>query len=192
MSKKTKIVQFKDLLSHAELVRSARKSISFALEIFQKDKVKLPGISNYIKEIEEKGNALKESENILAELVGFNQALIDVSPVGIASYDGISGDCLSANEAIAKILGSSITEVLKQNFRKIPTWKTTGLLKDAEATLLNEKIIPKEIDFTTSFGKEICIDYRFVKFLNRANPNLLLLMNDITERKNSETALKRI
>ena len=190
MSKKIKIVQFKELLSHAELVRSARKSISFALEIFQKDRIKLPGINNYLKEIKEKGDALQESENMLAELVGFNQALIDVSPIGIVSFDGISGKCLSANDATAKMMGTSREEILKLNFKEIISLKETDFLNDAEATLRGEKVPHKEINLTTSLGKNIWIDYRFVKFLDKASPNLLLMINDITERRQSEAALR--
>lgn len=190
MTRKTKIVKIKNLLSHAELVRSARQSISFAVEIFKKDKIDLPAITNHLKENDETGKALEQSQNVLEELVKFNQTLIDASPVGIASYDGISGNCLSANDAIAKILGTSTSEVLEQNFRTISTWQQTGLLKDAEATLLNRKSLPAEVNFITSFGKEVWIDYRFVKFGNKARPNLLLLINDITERRKSEAALK--
>ncbi|MDQ2863255.1 MAG: PAS domain S-box protein, partial [Bacteroidota bacterium] len=126
------------------LFKEATADISFALDVFEKEKLK--------KEAE---RALKESKRVLKELAGFNQKLIDVSPMGIATYDAISGECVSANIAFAKIVGATSEDVLKKNFRHLESWRTSGLLKDAEATLLDGKIHYNEISITTSFGKEV-------------------------------------
>ncbi|MEP6948453.1 MAG: PAS domain-containing sensor histidine kinase, partial [Ginsengibacter sp.] len=133
--------------------------------------------------------ALRESERILAELGGFNQKLIDVSSMGIGSYDEVSGKCLSANPALAKILGGSNEEILKQNFRQLKSWKETSLLRDAEDTLLNGKVNSNEILISTSFNTEVWIDYRFIKFFSKHQPHLLLMVNDISVRKKAEQLL---
>jgi hypothetical protein len=101
---------------------------------------------------------------VLAELVGFNQALIDVSPIRIDSFDGISGKCLSDNDEKAKMPGTSTVEILKLNFRKIASLKEPDFLNDAEPTLRSEKIPHKEINLTTGLGI-------FIMGLSRINTN---------------------
>jgi PAS domain S-box-containing protein len=151
----------------------------------------LYGVAQDITEIKKAEELLKESERISRDLVAFHQKLIDASTMGIFSYDAISGKCLSVNIAAAKIIGGTPEQLLNQNFRHIQSWKEYGLLKDAEDTLLTGKIHHNEIHFITSFGKEVWFDYKFVKFVNKNQPHLLLLMNDITERKQAEDALRQ-
>jgi PAS domain S-box-containing protein len=147
-------------------------------------------VAHDVTEIKEAEAALKKSKNKLRELARFNQKLLDVSPMGIASFNGVSGKCLSVNAAHAKIIGANLETVKKQNFRQINSWKETDLLKDAEDTLLHGEVHQNEVQVTTSFGKKIWVDYRFVKFLNKGEPHILLLINDITEKKHAE--LERI
>ncbi len=149
------------------------------------------GVSHDVTETKEAEESLKESERVSKELLAFHQKLIDASPMGIISYDAITGKCLSANIAGAGIIGASTGDLLNQNFRCIPSWKKSGLLKDAENALLSGKVHTNEIHFTTTFGKEIWIDYRMVKFLNNGQPHLLFLLNDITERKQAEDAFRQ-
>ncbi|HJY23567.1 MAG TPA: PAS domain S-box protein, partial [Hanamia sp.] len=149
------------------------------------------GVSHDVTEMKEAEESLKESERISKELLAFHQKLIDASTMGIFSYDANTGKCLSANIAAAKIIGGTPEQLLNQNFRHIQSWKEYGLLKDAEDTLLSGKIHQDEIHFITSFGKEVWFDYKFVKFVNKGQSHLLLLMNDITERKQAEDALRQ-
>ena len=151
----------------------------------------LYGVAHDITEIKKTEESLKESERISKELVVFNQKLIDASPIGISSYDAITGNCLSANIAFANIVGATPEELLNQNFRHIESWKESGLLQDAEDTLLSGIVHHNEIHFTSSFGKEVWLDYRFVKFLNKSQPHLLLLVNDISEREQAWDALRQ-
>jgi PAS domain S-box-containing protein len=145
------------------------------------------GVAHDVTEIKEAEGALKKSKNKLKELAQFNQKLFDISPIGIASYNGVSGKCLSANAAFAKTIGTNIKTARKQNFRKINSWKETTLLKDAEEALLYGEVHQNEVYITSSFGKKIWVDYRFVRFLNKNQPSLLLLFNDITEKKQAES-----
>lgn len=151
----------------------------------------LRGVSHDVTEMKETERALKYSEAAQIELMQFNQQLIDASPVAIASYDAVTGQCVSANPVIGKIIGASLEDVLSQNFRHIQSWKKSGMLRDAEATLLTGKTHQNKVHFTTSFGVEIWIEYKFVKFLNRNHPHLLFIFNDITEQKKAEEAFKK-
>ncbi len=152
--------------------------------------VGLHGAVHDITEMKEAGDILMESERKLTELIDFNQKLIDISPMGIASFDGLSGQCLSVNESFAKIIGASREQTLEQNFRNIKSWKESDLLKDAEETLSDGQIHQNEVKITTSFGNELWIDYKFVTFSDKGQNLLLLLLNDVTQRKQAEQALR--
>jgi PAS domain S-box-containing protein len=160
---------------------------------FNKDAqpVGLYGVVYDITEMKAAEKSLKESESLSKELLAFNQKLIDVSPMGITSYDAITGKCLYANIAAADMIGTTPEQLLNLNFRHLHSWKESGLLQAAEDTLLTGKAHRNEIHFTTSFGKEVWFDYRFVRFLNKGQTHLLLLINDITERKQAEDALRQ-
>jgi PAS domain S-box-containing protein len=149
----------------------------------------LYGAVHDITEMKEAETVLRESQRKLTELGDLNQKLIDVSPMGIASFDGLSGQCLSVNEAFAKIIGASGEQILEQNFRNLQSWITSDLLKDAEDTLANGKVHYNEVNITSSFGKVIWIDYSFVTFSNKSQTLLLMQINDVTQRKLAEQAL---
>lgn len=134
---------------------------------------------------------LKDSQKGLKDALSFNEKLIEASSIGIGSYDAISGKCISANPAFIKIIGASHKEILRQNFRNIKSWSTSCMLTEAEDTLLTGKATHNQQHCITSFHKNIWIDYTFIKFLNKNQPHLLLMMNDITERKKAEDALSQ-
>jgi PAS domain S-box-containing protein len=150
------------------------------------------GVAHDVTEIKEAEAALKKSKSKLKELAQFNQKLLDVSPLGIASYNGVSGKCLSVNAALTKIIGTNLETARKQNFRQINSWKETNLLKDAEDTLLHGEVHQDEVHITSTFGKKVWMDYRFVKFINKGQPHLLFLINDITEKKYAESERVKI
>ena len=65
------------------------------------------------------------------------------------------------------------------------------MLTEAEDTLSTGKTTHNQKHCITSFGKDIWIDYTFIKFSNKNQPHLLLMMNDITKRKKTEDALSQ-
>src|SRR5690606_2364092 len=135
--------------------------------------------------------AVRESEKALREVVEFNQSLIEAAPVGIASFNGLTGNCISVNPAFAAIIGAKQEELVGMNFRQIDSWQEFGLLMDATQTLETGEVIQKEIYFKSTFGAERWVNYRFVRFYNKEAPHLLLLIKDITERKQAEESLKK-
>lgn len=131
-----------------------------------------------------------QSKKELENLAGFNQSLLESAPVGIASFHVQSGRCLSVNPAFADIIGAPREELVGLDFREIPSWHEYGLLQDAAHTIATGEITQKEVFFRSSFGIESWVNYRFVRFFNSEEPHLLLLINDTTERKQAEEALK--
>ena len=54
--------------------------------------------------------------------------------MGIAAYKA-SGECVFANEALARMVGGSPSEMLQDNFRRLEFWRQSGLLQLAEEAL---------------------------------------------------------
>lgn len=133
---------------------------------------------------------MQNAEDALQDMVNFNKTLIDVTPIGIASFVAPTGICLSVNKAFADIIGARPEEYIGLNFNSFSSWESSGLLEDATETIETGKVIQREIFFTSMFGNEKWINYRFVRFFDKAVPHLLLLMNDITEKKLTEKALQ--
>lgn len=135
--------------------------------------------------------SLYESERRFSEIAEFNQAIIQASTLGIATYDGESGQCLSCNRAIAESIGGTADQILKQSFREIESWKISGFLKTAEEVLATGIPQQRDVQFLTSFGKNVLLDCILIPFAAKGRSNLLLMFNDITERKQIEQQLRQ-
>ena len=122
----------------------------------------------------------------LSESLDLNQSIIAASAAGILAYRAGSGACVLANAAAAEITGASEAELLKQNFRQIHSWRDGPLLGSAEKVLTTGLPFRQELNFTTSFGKEVWLDTAFARFNSTGEFHLFLFMYDITERKRAE------
>lgn len=132
--------------------------------------------------------ARKMAERHLAEALEFNRNILATSTVGIATY-GYDGQCVSANEASGSMLGATREEILEQNFREIGSWNASGLLADAEEVLSQGISKRREFHMVTTTGKEAWLNCRLSRFTSGGEPLLLLVINDITQRKLTELAL---
>jgi PAS domain S-box-containing protein len=122
-------------------------------------------------------------------LLSLYTKLFESSPTGMIVYDAV-GQCIEANEASAKIIGASRNQVLSQNYHRIESWKTSGLLKTA-LTVVKEKIEKSfEVNLLTTFGKNISINFHIIPFSLEKQDFLFFIFNDITVRKQAETSLK--
>jgi PAS domain S-box-containing protein len=131
----------------------------------------------------------KLTQQRIADALEFNFALIDVSTMGIIAYDS-SGQCILANEAIARILGATRVQVLRQNYNNIEWWKNSGLLESAHETAASGNETRREIHSMSSFGKEIWLDCRFTYLFSNGKSHLLLTVDDISIPKQAEVALQ--
>ncbi len=130
----------------------------------------------------------KKTLQIIDELLEFNSKIISESTLGIVVYNG-RGDCVLANLAAAQIIGATQEQVLSQNFHKIPSWQNSGLLDVALRALETGENQRIEAHFVTSYGKEIWIVSDFIKLVRGGEPNLLLILADVSEFKLAEQAL---
>lgn len=103
------------------------------------------------------------------------------SPIGIVVYDE-SGQAVMVNDAAPAIVGATREQVMQQNVFEIESWRRTGLLALAEQALTETKLTRKELHLTSTFGKEVWLDTRFVPFEWEGRTFLLLVFDDVSER----------
>jgi two-component system cell cycle sensor histidine kinase/response regulator CckA len=130
----------------------------------------------------------KQTEQRIAEALQFNQAIVSTSPIGIFTYRA-SGSCVSANESAARIVGTTVDMLLAQNFHEIKSWKRSGLYALAMEALNTDRSVSTEIHIITTFHADRWVYAVCTPFQSAGEPHLLLLLNDITERKHAEAAL---
>jgi CheY-like chemotaxis protein/nitrogen-specific signal transduction histidine kinase len=123
--------------------------------------------------------------------------VFDHSPFGFALYRA-DGPCLWANRSVARIVGASLEQVLRQDFRSIESWRRGGLLEAAVAALEHQRIERRQISLTSSFGKQIHLHVEFEPITLLGEPALLLSLSENTdlvaaqlEREAAANALQR-
>lgn len=125
-----------------------------------------------------------------AESVELNQQLLEASPLGIAAYQMNSGQCVLANPALAKIVGAPGDVLLGQNFRRIESWKTSGLLLVAEQCVQTGEPSKVTLGLRTTFGRHIWVHACFASFNAHNEKFLLLVVEEVTERVQAELKLQ--
>jgi PAS domain S-box-containing protein len=147
------------------------------------------GTVDWIDGVAEDVTERKKAEQSLAEALDLNRTLVSSSPVGIAVYKA-SGQCVIANEALARIAGGASEKLLQQDFRRLEPWRANGLLAKAEAALATRQ--PQEIEAQnrTSFGREAVINARFSSFTSQGEQHLLVMVTDETEATRTRAALR--
>jgi PAS domain S-box-containing protein len=132
---------------------------------------------------------LKKKEEELQKTNFLNSNLLAASPVGVITYDE-TGQCTSANKSSAKILGATREQLLKQNYHTNASWGKSGLHDRAIKAAKTGKTTEKEVHLTTTFNKEVWVFCRFIPFKMNQFVQLLLLVEDVSERKKADLALK--
>ena len=143
------------------------------------------GIRGFAVDITER----KQMEKQIADALEFNKKIIESSPIGKLIYDA-DGQCISANEAAAKALGGTIEQLLAQNFHRIESWISSGILDAAQKALVQDTQEYLETKVVSSFGKEAWFDMTFTTFISQGKKHLLVHIMDITEKKNMDLTLQ--
>lgn len=110
-------------------------------------------------------------------ILEYARSLIESAPVGIRTFD-LSGQCLSANNASARILGASIEVLLSDNYMMNKAWKDSGLFDAAQGTMatgLGCRIIES---ISTGLGWEVGLDNQFERFSSGGRYYLLQVIVD--------------
>jgi two-component system cell cycle sensor histidine kinase/response regulator CckA len=133
----------------------------------------------------------KRAEHEKDDAMRYVQMLLAASPIGILTYKA-TGQTISANAAAAQIVGTTIKNLKQQNFRNLDSWKRSGFLKVAELALATGQEQFCEDHFVSSFGVELRVACRFVPFLYGEETHLLLLIQDISERRRAEAEREKM
>jgi PAS domain S-box-containing protein len=134
----------------------------------------------------------KQAEETRNKALAFNETLLAASPTGIHVYNGVTGDCVMANQAVADIVGGTIDEIIAQNFREIASWRESGLYQLSESVLNDGVTRQTEKALTTTFGKFVVLDCFLSRFDVDGVPMLMFIAVDITEKRRLEENNKHI
>jgi len=132
----------------------------------------------------------KRDEQRIAELAELNTKIVSSSPIGILVYHAATGECVMANDASAAMVGTSVEQMLGQNYLELNSWKTSGLLRAAQRTLLEGGDVHNQYYVHTTFGKIVWLEGIFSTLMIHGERHLLLMVEDITDRKAAESELR--
>ncbi|MBI3396390.1 MAG: diguanylate cyclase [Spirochaetia bacterium] len=128
-------------------------------------------------------------EERVAELAELQEKVLGTSLMGFVAYRLDTGQCVLANDATARIVGASVQDLLAQNFEQIPSWKESGLLAAAHRAISTGKEQHIEVRMKTTFGRSVWLDVNLTLFFGMGQEHLLAMIEDITQRKESEAVL---
>lgn len=131
----------------------------------------------------------KSAEARTNDALAFAQTVLHSTPVGVAAY-GSDGRAVIANAALARIIGTDVAGLLRQNFRDIPAWHEHGLLAAAENALATGREVVRSGHYVSTFGRDLWLEERFVPFSYAGEQHLLLLVTDETEQRRTLANLK--
>ena len=131
----------------------------------------------------------KKSEHQLQESEERFRRLFEEAPVGIATYRE-DGQCIMANDTVARIIGSTREQLLLQNFRKSETWQRSGMLDAALKAMNSWTTEHFEANFVSAPGKMVEIDCDFVPITINGKQHLMVFGNDVTHLRQAEVRMK--
>jgi len=145
---------------------------------------------NYSDQLAEEVAERKQTEIALKEASIINRKIISNSPIGISIYDE-SGHCIETNNSMGKIIGATKKQILQENFFNIKSWRTSGIF-DAARQAIKEGNTKRHISkLKSTFGESLSIECFLVPFLKENRSNLMLMVNDISERIHEEERYKK-
>ncbi len=121
-----------------------------------------------------------------AELLDLNEKMVQAATFGIAAYAS-DGACILANEALARIFRVPLDQLRAENYRQLAWWQTTGLLRLAEKALETGRPWAGEFHVETP-GHTFWAECALTRFIGGGAPHLLLMVNDVSERRRATEA----
>ena len=132
----------------------------------------------------------REAQKQITEALEFTRAILETSPIAILIYR-ISGQCISANAAAGRLLGADPMRIMAQNFEQITPWKEYGVYDVAKEAIEKGEPVSRELYYVSTYGKALWMNVVCTPFTSGGVQNLLLMFEDISNRKQTESNLQR-
>nr|WP_321399109.1 transporter substrate-binding domain-containing protein [uncultured Desulfobacter sp.] len=173
------------------------------LEIFKKD-----GTTGWMwekgeAERDEKGNIIsiwgtaqditerKRSEKKLESTLNYIQTIVENVPIGISTIEK-NGLMITANQALARIVGGTVEKIVGLNMHEIESWKRSGLLAAAQEALRDDIEVTRDLHYTSSFNKQCWVSATFIPFMYENEKQLMLLLADTSRQKIAEEKQQKL
>jgi PAS domain S-box-containing protein len=127
----------------------------------------------------------KKADKLLLETMNYARLLLKTAPVGIITFKA-TGEAISANETAAGIVGTTVENVEKQNFRHLESWKRSGMLEVADRAIMTGVSQHCEIAGETTYGKKRHFVGFFTPFDFDGEQQLMVCVIDVSEQKKIE------
>jgi signal transduction histidine kinase/DNA-binding response OmpR family regulator len=132
---------------------------------------------------------LKEAQTRADELAAFNEAVIQSSPIGIGVYTA-DGRCLLTNAALLDSIGGEAGLGSRQkNLRTLAWAETSGLLREADATLADGRPRACEVYAADAADRTLWLECRLAAIDHQGERCLLLISQDVTVQRLAKTEL---
>ncbi|MBI5496472.1 MAG: PAS domain S-box protein [Deltaproteobacteria bacterium] len=129
------------------------------------------------------------AEARLAEAGELNDVVINASPLGVAAYRA-TGECIMVNAAVARITGIPLDVLPQQNFREAMAARSSATLALAERVLATGVSEREEVRLRTRAGRDVWLELHLSRFLRGGEPHLLVISDDIADRKRAGEQLR--
>jgi PAS domain S-box-containing protein len=130
----------------------------------------------------------KQLEQRMADALELTNKIVSESPIPIAIYDE-SGECVMVNKASVRAGGGALTELLRNKFDEIGAFAEAGIIRDGFETLKTGVEKRKETRISASGGRDIWLEILFARIMPGGKPHLLLMLDDVTEKREAAKKL---
>ena len=131
----------------------------------------------------------KQAVDLIKESEERYRSIFDNAPVGIAIYDA-KGPCIAANAAYSRISGGPVASLLMEDFRRLKSWHSSGLLSLADATLRDGHTREMLFKGVSTFGKKVVARCILSISSSGGRPLLSLIAEDQVAKAEYEEAMK--
>ena len=132
----------------------------------------------------------ERAEAELREAKSFNERIVLESPVGISVHRA-DGRCILANEALARMMGATREKLEAQNFLETDSWRSSGMVDAARATLATGTPWRLSAPFTSTSTRTLWVDTQMLRVVLNREPHLLVLTLDMTEAHGTGEAIRQ-
>lgn len=133
----------------------------------------------------------KRSEKKLESTLNYVQTIVENSPIGISSFEQ-NGLIVTANKALARIVGGPVEKIVGLNIHEIESWKRSGLLAAAQEALKDDIEVTRNLHYLSSFNKKCWVSATFIPFMYENKKQLMLLLADTSRQKIAEEKQQKL